>query len=85
MEYQQAASLLVQPEEFNLIKKIAEFDNMVIEAKNTLAPYLVCRYLLDIAKLLNSYYASVHILKSEQKTKIARILLLKKIREVIEK
>ena len=85
VDYQQAASLLVQPEEFNLIKKIAEFDNMVIEAKNTLAPYLVCRYLLDIAKLLNSYYASVHILKSEQKTKIARILLLKKIREVIEK
>ncbi len=80
-----AASLLTQPEEFALIKKIAEFNDMIIQAKDELAPYLICRYLLDIAKLLNSYYASVHIMKSEEQTKIARIMLLKKVREVIQK
>ena len=80
-----AASLLTQPEEFALIKKIAEFNDMIIQAKDELAPYLLCRYLLDIAKSLNSYYASVHIMKSEEKTKIARIMLLKKVREVIQK
>lgn len=85
MDDETAASLLTQPEEFSLIKKIAEFDDMLLQAKNELAPYLVCRYLLDIAKLFNSYYASVHIMKSEQQTKIARILLLKKIREIVEK
>ena len=85
MEENIAASLLTLPEEFALIKKIAEFDDMVVQTKNELAPYLICRYLLDIAKLLNSYYASVHIMKSEQQTKIARIMLLKKTREVVKK
>jgi len=80
-----AASLLTQAEEFALIKKVVEFDDMIIQAKDELAPYLICRYLLDIAKLLNSYYASVHIMKSEETTKIARIMLLKKVREIIQK
>lgn len=80
-----AAALLTQPEEFALIKKLAEFDDMLMQAKDQLAPYLLCRYLLDTAKLLNSYYASVHIMKSEEQTKIARIMLLEKVRGILEK
>lgn len=79
------ASLLTEPEEFALIKKIAIFNAVVIEAKNQLAPYLICRYLLDIAKLLNSYYAAVHIMKSEDMVKKARVMLLEKVRDVIQK
>lgn len=79
------ASLLTQPEEFALIKKLAEFNDMLLQAKDQLAPYLLCRYLLDTAKLLNSYYASVIILKSEKQTKIARIMLLKKVHEILQK
>ncbi len=79
------AALLTAPEEFVLIKKLSEFDALVVQAKDQLAPHSICRYLLDIAKLLNSYYANVHIMKSEQQTKIARILLLKKVREIIQK
>ncbi len=80
-----AAALLTQPEEFILIKKIAEYNEMIRQAKTDLTPNIVCRYLLDLAKSLNSYYASVHIMKSEEKTKIARIMLLKKVREVFQK
>jgi arginyl-tRNA synthetase len=58
---------------------------MVVQAKDELAPYIVCRYLLDIAKLFNSYYANIHILKSEEQTKIARSMLLKNVRESIQK
>ena len=79
LDGKKAASLLTQPEEFALVKKLAEFDDMLLQAKNRLEPYLLCRYLLDTAKLLNSYYANVIILKSEEQTKIARIMLLKKI------
>lgn len=80
-----AATLLTAPEEFALIKKIAAFDTMVLEAKEQLAPYLICRYLLDMAKLLNSYYAAVHIMKSEEETKKARIMLLQFVRDVMQK
>ena len=80
-----AASLLTLPEEFALIKKLSEFNSVVIEAKNQLAPYLICRYLLDIAKLLNSYYATVHIMKSKEQLKKARVMLLEKIRDTIQK
>ncbi len=79
-----AASLLTAPEEFTLSKKVAEFSDIVIQAKEQLAPYLVCRYLLDIAKLLNSYYAAVHIIKSEEQTKKARIMLLARVRDTME-
>ncbi len=79
------ASLLTQPEEFVLIKKIAEYNIVVHQAKTDLTPNIICRYLLDMAKSLNSYYASVHIMKSEEQTKKARIMLLKKVREVIQK
>lgn len=37
MDDETAASLLTQPEEFSLIKKIAEFDDMLLQAKNELA------------------------------------------------
>jgi len=84
LESSEAALLLTEPEEFALIKKIAEFPDMLLQAKNTLAPHLVCRYLLDMAKLLNTYYASVHIMKSEEQTKIARIMLLEKVRDTIK-
>jgi len=78
-------SLLVQPEEFVLTKKIAEFDDMIVQVKDELAPYIICRYLLDIAKLFNSYYANTHILKSEEQTKKARIMLLKSLRDTVQK
>ncbi|MCI0501900.1 MAG: hypothetical protein L0Y61_09195 [Epsilonproteobacteria bacterium] len=68
-----------------MTKKIAEFDDMIVQVKDELAPYIICRYLLDIAKLFNSYYANTHILKSEEQTKKARIMLLKSLRDTVQK
>ncbi len=81
---EEVAGLLTTPEEFALIKKISECETIVIEAKNESAPHLICRYVLDMAKLLNSYYAAVHIMKSEEQTKIARIMLLEKVRDTMK-
>lgn len=72
------SKLLTEPEEFALIKKIAERNEIIVTTKDELAPHLVCRYLLDISKLVNSYYANIKILKSEDPLKSARISLLKK-------
>jgi arginyl-tRNA synthetase len=56
---------LIEDEEFNLVKKISEFENIIFQIKNELAPHLMCRFLLELCKLTNVYYANVKILKSE--------------------
>ncbi|MFA5747651.1 MAG: arginine--tRNA ligase [Candidatus Absconditabacterales bacterium] len=75
---------LIEDEEFNLVKKISEFENIIFQIKNELAPHLMCRFLLELCKLTNVYYANVKILKSEGETKNARIFLLKKIIETLK-
>lgn len=78
------AELLSTPEEFNLIKKVAEREDIVTQSKDELAPHIICRYLLDICKLVNSYYANVKILKSEEPTKSARVHLVQNTLETMK-
>ena len=77
--------LLVAEEEFNLVKILSEFESMIIQSQKELAPHIVCRYLMRLCSLMNSYYANVKILKSEEPLKSARINLLKKSIEVLKK
>lgn len=72
------AKLLTEEIEFELIKKIAERNEIIVKSQEELAPHLLCRYLLDISKIVNSYYAHIKILKSEEPLKSARISLLQK-------
>lgn len=78
-------SLLQQEEEFSLIKKISTLDEVVQKAKEDLAPHYIAKYCFDLAQWVNSYYAHTKILVDDSATKIARIVLLKKIRETLEK
>jgi len=78
LDNKEYAKLLTAPEEFDLIKKIAEWKSYVVDAKENLAPHTICRYLLEISKLFNSYYANIKILKSEEPLKSARVDLLQK-------
>jgi len=71
--------------EFNLIKKLSEFENMILQTKEEIAPHLVCRYLLELSSLANSYYAHTKILVDEKEIKDARIYLLQKILETLKK
>ena len=77
--------LLQESEEFDLLKKISERDQTLIDAKEDHAPHLICRYLLDISKLANSYYVNIKIRSSEEPIKSARLLLLKKTIETLKK
>lgn len=77
--------LLTAPEEFGLIKKISEWETTLLQSQEEHAPHLVCRYLLDISKLANSYYANVKIRSSEEPTRSARITLLQKTIEILKK
>lgn len=78
---EELAQNLTEDNEFDLIKKISERNDVVLSAEKESAPHIICRYLLDISKSVNSYYANTKILKSNDPIKSARITLLEKVLE----
>ena len=78
-------SLLQEEEEFSLIKKISTFDEVVMKAKEELAPHYIAKYCFDLAQLVNSYYAHTKIVVDDEKTKIARTALLHNVLEALQK
>ena len=81
---EEMATLLTMPEEMTLIKHIAEWNAIILETKEQEAPHIICRYLLEMAKSINNYYAHVKILKSPEPIKSARLQLLKKCGEYLK-
>ncbi|MBU0626575.1 hypothetical protein KKH82_04010 [Patescibacteria group bacterium] len=77
--------MLTSEHEFNLIKKLSEFEKTVLQTKEEISPHLICRYILELSALANSYYAKVKILVDEKETKSARIYLLQKTLETLRK
>ncbi len=77
-------SLLQTEEEFSLIKKISTFDEMILKAKEDLAPHYIAKYCFDLCQLVNSYYAHTKILVDDENLKIARIALLQKVIETLK-
>jgi len=78
-------TLLQEEEEFWLIKKISAYDDIVLKAKNDLAPHYIAKYCFDLAQLANSYYAHTKILVDDEHIKIARTALLQKVLETLQK
>ena len=78
-------TLLQEEAEFSLIKKISTLDDVVIKAKEELAPHYIAKYCFDLAQLVNGYYAHTKILVDDEAVKIARITLLEKVVETLKK
>lgn len=74
---------LKEKEESELIKMLASFANVSEKACNELKPHLIANYLYSLAQKFNEYYHLHQILKAEQKTKDARLLLISSVRQVI--
>ncbi|MFZ2151324.1 MAG: arginine--tRNA ligase [Candidatus Absconditicoccaceae bacterium] len=77
--------ILTEEIEFDIIKKISEFDGVVLQSQQDLAPHLICRYLLDISKILNSYYANIKILSAPEDIKSARLHLIDQSVKILQK
>jgi arginyl-tRNA synthetase len=74
----------IEEAEFSLMKKILDFDTVVIEAGKNLAPNLICNYLFELAQEFNGYYKQFSILKSEDENiKTFRVQLTKQYCELI--
>ncbi len=77
-------SLLKEKEELELAKTLSNFTDVVTGSSIELRPRYVAAYLHSLAQKFNEYYHIHQILKSEIRTKDARILLISAVRQVIK-
>jgi arginyl-tRNA synthetase len=76
-------SRLTAPSEDALMRKLAEYPQMLANAADGLAPHDVTFYLRDVASAFHSYYAAERFLVDDAETARARLALLVATRQVI--
>jgi arginyl-tRNA synthetase len=76
-------ALLKEPEERNMLNKLQEFEKITVEAGLQYKPSLVARYLIELAQEFNEYYHKHNILKAEEETKKARIVLCRAVQKTL--
>ncbi len=74
-----------EPEERELLRLLAKFDDVIIEAAERLSPSAVATYLFELAQGFNLFYQKHQILKAEEGSKDFRLALTSKTGEVIKK
>lgn len=71
-------SKLGSKEEFELVKILENFNKSIINAINRLEPFIVTRYVIDVAKAFNKFYNAHSIMNAaDEDTKKARLHLVK--------
>jgi arginyl-tRNA synthetase len=76
--------LLVSPEEQDLIKRLYNFEKMIIKSAANYEPHLLCIYLEELATALHKFYRFRRILGSEKNIAEARLALVHAVRFVIK-
>ena len=77
-------ALLTLPEELALIKKLAEYPEIIGESARSLEPHRVAYYLQDLAGLLHSYYYKHRIIQVDDPAlTLARLVLMGAVQTVI--
>lgn len=71
------------PEELALMKKLADFPDVLGEAAEALEPHRVTFYLMELAELFHSYYHDNKVLTEDGRIKKARLYLVEAVRLVI--
>lgn len=77
------ASLLTAPQELALLKRLAEYPDIVAAAARELSPHLIAYYLKDLAADLHGLYVACRFLDVEEPLKLARLLLIAATRQVL--
>lgn len=69
---------LTSKEEFELVKILGNFNKSIINAINRLEPFVVTRYVIDVAKAFNKFYNAHSIMNAaDEDTRNARLSLVK--------
>lgn len=74
-----------EPEERELLRLLAKFDEVVIDAAERLAPNILATYLFELAQSFNLFYQKHQILKAEGESRDFRLFLTAKTGETIKK
>jgi arginyl-tRNA synthetase len=72
--------VLKEPEELDLLRKLAEFPEEVNVAAKTLAPQRLPHYVLDLAGLFHSFYNHHRVLIDDAELRNARLLLMQAVK-----
>lgn len=78
------ASLLIEEEEIELLRKLADFPEEIKISARTLAPHRIARYVMDLAGLFHSFYNHHRVLNDNQSLQDARLLLMETTRITIK-
>jgi arginyl-tRNA synthetase len=77
------AGLLTHPAELALLRRLAEFPDVIAAAAADLAPHLVAYYLKDLAADLHGLYTSCQFLVEDDALRLARLQLIAATRRVL--
>ena len=72
---EQALHLLVEPEEYALLKAMAEYPQLVAGAATDLAPHRVIFYLMELAGQFHSFYNKHKVLGTDLELSQSRLYL----------
>lgn len=67
-----------------LILKLEEFKPMILSAAKNRAPYLICKYLQELAGCFHQFYTFSRVLTDDKKLAAARLALVKSVSDVIK-
>ncbi|MBC5635600.1 arginine--tRNA ligase [Ornithinibacillus sp. BX22] len=78
------SSLLTSEKELDLLKKMGEFPQVIVEAAEKHTPQKITQYVFDLASLLHSFYNAEKVLDTENiELTNARLALMKAVRTTI--
>ena len=74
----------LEKEEVELLRLLARFGDLVVDAAEKYAPNMVCNYLFVLAQAFNLFYQKLPILKAEGETRDLRLALTEASGEVLK-
>ncbi|WP_138159790.1 arginine--tRNA ligase [Peptoniphilus catoniae] len=77
-------SLLNSEEEYNILRTLYNFTNVVIDAHEKYEPYFVTRYTVELARAFNKYYNQTQIIVDDEVLKNTRLMLCYAVKTVIK-
>ncbi|MBI2106052.1 arginine--tRNA ligase [Candidatus Woesearchaeota archaeon] len=77
-------SLLREPAEIELIKKLGAFSEIIEKASSKYQPHLLANYLFLLCQNFNEFYHKYSVLKAEKEVKEARLILVKAVNQVLK-
>ena len=74
-----------QAEEFELIKKLWEYKQVITKTVKEIHPHILANYVYDLTRLFNSFYANVDVLWEKDKDrKLSKLALIEKTTDTIK-